>query len=43
MARNIELLRQDLGDQVKEGYVVHLGEQVLPMAPDNYALPFNCL
>ena len=40
MASGILALRQDLGDKVEVGYVVHPGEIQLPLAPGVRALPF---
>lgn len=40
MASGILALRQDLGDKVEAGYVIHPGEIELPLAPGVRALPF---
>lgn len=40
MAAGILALRQDLGDKVGSGYVIHPGEIHLPLAPGVRALPF---
>ena len=40
MAAGILALRQDLGEKVEPGYVIHPGEIHLPIAPDVQALPF---
>lgn len=39
MASGIVSLRKDLGGQVGKGYLIHMGEQLLPLAPDIEALP----
>ncbi|MDS4032297.1 MAG: ATP-binding protein [Candidatus Contendobacter sp.] len=40
MAAGILALRQDLGETVEAGYVIHPGEIRLPLAPGVQALPF---
>lgn len=40
MAAGILALRQDLGEKVEPGYVIHPGEIQLPLAPGVRALPF---
>ena len=40
MASGILALRQDLGEKVEPGYVIHPGEVHLPLAPGVRALPF---
>jgi hypothetical protein len=40
MAAGVLALRQDLGDKVEPGYVIHPGEVRLPLAPGVWALPF---
>jgi uncharacterized protein len=41
MARGIQALREDLGKRVAAGYVVHMGDVRLPMAPGVTAIPFR--
>lgn len=43
MAAGILALRQDLGEKVEPGYVIHPGEIRLPLAPGVRALPFAAL
>lgn len=40
MADAIQAFHKDLGDKVREGFVIHLGETTLPLAPRVKALPF---
>ncbi|MFO1421785.1 MAG: ATP-binding protein [Candidatus Competibacteraceae bacterium] len=40
MAAGVLALRQDLGEKVEPGYVIHPGEIHLPLAPGVRALPF---
>lgn len=40
MADGIKTFRQDFGDKVGPGYVVHSGDIELPLAPNVVALPF---
>ena len=40
MVAGILTLRQDLGEKVEPGYVIHPGEIQLPLAPGVRALPF---
>jgi len=41
MATPIEMLRGDLGDRVRPGYVVHPGTIRLPLGPHAAAIPFS--
>lgn len=41
MARGIQALRQDLGERVVGGFVVHMGVVRLPIAPGVTAIPFR--
>jgi predicted AAA+ superfamily ATPase len=43
MARGIEAMRGALGEPVGRGYVVHPGDQVLPLGPHAVSLPFAAL
>jgi len=43
MAEGIRRFREDLGDRVGPGYVVHPGEVRLPLGPGVTALPFAAL
>lgn len=43
MAEGIVSLQKDLKEKIKEGYVIHLGETQLPLAPHVTALPFTQL
>ena len=40
-ASSIKMFRQDYGDRVLPGYVVHPGDVRLPLAPGVTALPFD--
>ncbi|NGX60673.1 MAG: hypothetical protein K940chlam9_00140 [Chlamydiae bacterium] len=40
MAKGILTFQKDFPKEVEKGYVIHLGEQVLPLAPNVEALPF---
>ncbi len=39
MASGISSLRKDLGSKVGKGYIVHMGELTLPLAPEIEAIP----
>jgi len=41
MARGIQAFREDLGKRVGEGFVVHMGDVRLPIAPGVTAIPFR--
>ena len=41
MAAGIDVLREDLGERVGEGYLVHPGDSRLPLRPGTVALPFG--
>jgi hypothetical protein len=43
MAEGIAAFQRDLGRRAAPGYVVHPGEQLLPLRPGVVALPFACL
>jgi predicted AAA+ superfamily ATPase len=43
MADSIRRFRQDVGERAMPGYVVHLGEVMLPLAPGVTAIPFRAL
>lgn len=43
MAAGIGTLRKDLGHKVEPGYVVHPGDQVLPLGSGTISLPFSAL
>jgi uncharacterized protein len=43
MAEGIHALRRDLGKRVGPGYVVHVGESLLPLGEDVTAVPFGSL
>jgi hypothetical protein len=43
MAEGIHALRRDLGNRVGPGFVVHSGENLLPLGEDVTAVPFGSL
>ncbi len=43
MAKGIETFRSIYGDQAQPGYVIHLGNEIIPLGNGNLAVPFGAL
>jgi hypothetical protein len=41
MARGVVRFRQDFGDRAGPGFLIHSGEEILPLAEGVIALPFS--